>query len=1383
MECVFLSKNSRWSTGIYRYFLSTYLLISLVPVFGQVNVLTYHYDNSRQGQNTNETILTPQNVNGTNFGKLFSYAMDGYVYGQPLYVSGMTIPGQGIHNVIFAVTEHDSVYALDADSPAGASGGVLWHNNLGISAPTPNTNFGNRYNGGKYLDVVPEMGITSTPVIDPASGTIYVDVFTIENSNYYHRIHALNITNGTEQPYSPVLVSASIPGTGVGSVGGVLTFSAKQHLQRPALTLAGGILYVAYSGYADTDPYHGWIFGFNATNLLQLTNYVFNTTPNATTAVFGGNAGEGGIWMSGNGLCVDTAKNLYFMVGNGSYNANNSGGTEYGECFVKLSTTNKLAVADYFAPFNYSTLNGGDTDVGSGGALLLPDSAGSAAHPHLIVGCGKEGRVYLIDRDNMGHFHSGNDSQIVQSFTGVINGMWSSPAYFNGRLFFQGNGDVLKCLAITNGVLGTSTLSQSTTSFGFPGATPTISANGTNNAIAWVIQSDAYNSSGPAVLHAYNAYNLSQQLYNSSQNLSRDNPGGAVKFTVPTVANGKVYVGAEYSLSVFGIAGFLPAPVIAPNGGIFTNSVVITLTDATPGSAIYYTLDGSIPTTNSLLYTAPFTLTNTAAVQAVATKPGAINSANSSASFINSSSLGSGTGLLGTYYSNQLKTFNDPATLIRIDTNVNFNWGSGSPDLSISSDSFTVRWTGSVQPQFSETYTFYTTTDDGVRLWVNGQLLVDDWVDQAATTKSGTIALKAQQLYNIRMEYYENTGSASAQLQWSSPSTTQAIIPQSQLNPFTNPPPSVVMTSPTNGAAYTASASVTVTAEADAPYNPVSNVILYANSTLLGSISNAPYTVTATGLAAGSYALTAVAIDGSGLSSTSAPVNIIVGNGSGQPYGLTSNGPVKPFLNMPTTFNGSIPVLLSGTGAFSNTTNRTPASGLIPYAPNTPLWSDAAAKSRYLAVPGDGSIITPDEQIGFLPTNSWTFPAGTVFVKNFDLVVNETNSSVPLRRLETRLLVRDINGAVYGVTYKWRPDNSDADLLATSLNENIVITNASGVRTQTWIYPSPADCLTCHTPVANYVLGVNARQLNGNLTYSATGVTDNQLRTLNRLGLFNPAFNETNIPGYQKLSALTNLNASREERARSYLDANCAQCHQPGGSGITFDGRYNTPLAGQNLTNFPAAFSLGYDQACIIKSKDVWRSVLYDRINTTDPDIQMPDFRNLIDTNAVQVFTDWINSLPGIPALAPPGIAPNGGSYIASVGVTLSTPNPSAMIYYTLDGSLPTTNSFLYTGAFNLFSNTTVSANAFESSFNNSVAVSALFLVQPPYFTSANFLPNNQFQIGFYGNPGSNYVLEATTNLSNWTPISTNAAPTTPFNMIDPGATNFPYRFYRVFQQ
>ncbi|MEI9863857.1 MAG: Ig-like domain-containing protein [Limisphaerales bacterium] len=430
------------------------------------------------------------------------------------------------------------------------------------------------------------------------------------------------------------------------------------------------------------------------------------------------------------------------------------------------------------------------------------------------------------------------------------------------------------------------------------------------------------------------------------------------------------------------------------------------------------------------------------------------------------------------------------------------------------------------------------------------------------------------------------------------------------MNPFTNPPPTVVLLSPTNGSTAAATASVTITADADAPYNPVTKVDLYANTTFLGSVSNAPYTVTATGLAAGTYALKAVVTDGSGLSSTSSPaVSFTVTAGSGQPYGLNTNPPVTAFLNMPTTSSGSLPALLSGTGAFGNTPNRTPAGGLIPYVPNTPLWSDAAVKSRYLAVPNNGGIITANEQIGFSPTNSWTFPAGTVFVKNFDLVVNETNASVPMRRLETRLLVRDINGAVYGVTYKWRPDNSEADLLANSLNEDIVITNATGIRTQTWYYPSPADCLTCHTPVAGYVLGVNARQLNGNLTYPTTGVTDNQLRTLNRLGLFNPAINETNIPNYQKLSALTNLSASLEQRARSYLDANCAQCHQPGGNGPTFDGRYNTPLAQQNITNYPATFSLGYDNACIVKGKDVWRSMIYQRMNTTTTPTRCPTSR------------------------------------------------------------------------------------------------------------------------------------------------------------------------------
>jgi hypothetical protein len=1754
------------------------------------NVLTYKYNNSRDGANTNEVLLTPANVNVTNFARLFTYALDGYVYSQPLYVSNLAIPGQGTHNVVFVATENDSIYAFDADSNLGANGGLLWHTNLGIALIS--TNYGVRYH---HNVLNPLIGITGTPVIDLASGTYYVDVFSgviANTTNGFHTVHALNITNGAEQPYSPVLVTASVPGRGVGSTNGVLAFAPQSHMNRPALTLVGGKLFVAYGSYGDTDPYHGWVIGFNAANLQPMTNYVFASTPNASITDFGINAGEGAIWMGGNGLCADAGGNLYFETGNGSFSADTGGG-DYGDSFVKLSSTNGLAVADYFSPWNQASMAFNDEDLGSGGPILLPDSVGSAAHPHLMIGAGKEGTLYLLDRDGMGHFNAANDTQIVQELKSVVGGVFGSPAYFNNLIFFQGSGDVLKAFRITNGVIVSTPASKSTTSFGSGYTTPSISANGTNNGIAWVIQTDAYGNNGPAILHAYNATNLAQELYNSSQNPARDNPGGAVKYAVPIVANGKVYVRGEYSLAVYGLGTFLPAPSISPNGGVFTNSVTVSLADATSGTTMYYTLNGTAPTTNSLLYTGPFALTTSAAVNAMAVKAGAFNSPIASASFINSSAIGTGTGLSGQYWTNTSSVaftnvaFNNLPTLTRTDAVVNFNWSTNGPDPGIGRTNYVVRWTGTVQPQFNEPYTFYTTADDGVRLFLNGQLLIDNWVNQSATTKSNTITLAAQQFYNIELDYYyKNDTGAQVSLSWSSPSTPMAIIPQTQLYSYTNPPPTIVCSSPANGAIYNAVASVSMGAEADAPYNPIRKVDFYANNSLLGTLSASPtaplYDLTTTGfnvnlggetansiqasatpapyvnltttnvmgvginwnaaawktngtgtavapsagntysmvvfgtntignglnntrvrnptvaglqtfpgdsltvntntelrakqpgailnfpgaggnpglilnggmlnagddatfnitgrvavisqsyishgangggggisanrsfnftgvlsgpgnlvimnagvtlpqqfsgvsntfsgqwivqcgwlqgagtnslgtnnitvdplytgylaampnatstngpalfevsydlnsagtltlvnggmmnlhqnctftavaiegatlnagthsyaelsaafpttflpggsgsitvnpvsygapgpvaiptgltvtpgdsqlalswnasvgatnyhvkrsttnggpystigsitgtsfsdtglangttyyyvvtaLSAPGYTLTAVATDGSGLSSTSAPVHITVNPGSGLPYGLTSNQTVTPFLNMPTTvpaiFPGALPTVLSGTGAFSDTANRTPAGGFIPYSPNTPLWSDAAVKSRYLAVPNHSGLINPDEQIAFLSTNSWTFPAGTVFVKNFDLVVNETNASIPLRRLETRLLVRDINGAVYGVTYKWRPDNSDADLLATSLNEDILIASASGVRTQKWYYPSPADCLTCHTPVANYVLGVNTRQLNGNLTYPVTGITDNQIRTLNRLGLFHPAFNEANISNYPQLASLTNLSASLEQRSRSYLDANCAQCHQPGGAGITFDARYDTPLANQNITNYPAAFSLGFDNSCIIKAKDTWRSLLLYRININDPAVKMPTVaRNLIDTNAVQVITDWINSLPGTPTLPPPVISPDGGTFSAPVTVTLQAPDTNAAVYYTLDSTLPTTNSFRYTGPLLVTNSVTLNAGAYETGSNNSVASRALFTIQPPRFTSAGFSTNNVFQLGFSGMVGSNYVLQASTNLINWTPVATNLAGSNLFNLFDSSAGNFQYRFYRVLQQ
>ncbi len=1030
------------------------------PTADTVQMLTYHNDNMRSGVNTNETVLTLANVVTNKFGKLFSQTVDGYIYAQPLVVTNVNIPGRGPynHNVVYVVTEHDSVYAFDADNNSGANATPLWQTSFLTNGETtvPNGDVGS-------TDISPEIGTTSTPVIDPVTGTIYVCAKTKTSGGaYIHRLHALDITTGLERTNfnSPVVIAATnYPGVGTGGSdtdgSGHVLWNPLRQLNRPAVALQNGVIYLAFASHGDQTPYHGWLFAYNATNVTQQLS-VYNSTPNG---------GLGGFWQSGGGPVFDAAGYLYLMTGNGDFNA--TGGTfnaltnNFAMSMMKFSTTNGVTngiikLVDYFTPNDESTQSGSDEDLASGAPLALPASAGSVAHTNLIVGAGKKGDIYLVDRDNMGHFNTNNnDSQIVQSFTGGISGggqsgSFDTPAYFNHELYYWASNDRLKAFALSNAVINT-TPTQGSTSSGQYGSSPCITANGTSNAIVWAFQTDAYNSSGAGILRAYNATNITQELYNSSQ-LSQDSGPPAVKFATPTIVNGKVYVGGQYAVTAYGLGSFLPTPTITPNGGTFTNSVTITLADSASGAALYYTVDGTTPTTSSILYTEPFVVTNSLTVNVIAAESGYVNSTEASATFINSSEIGTGTGLLGAYYANHTSAnpYTGSPTMVETDAVINFNWTSG-PGGGIGQDGFTVRWTGSVQPQFNETYTFYATADDGVRLWVNGQELVNGWVDQASTTYQGSIALKAQQLYNIEMDYYQDTGGAIAELQWSSPSTTEAVVPQTQLYPYTNPPPTVVLSSPTNNSSYTATASVTISADADAPYNPISSVSFYTNNILLGVVSNSPtaplYTITTTGLGAGSYALTAVAVDGSGLSSTSAPVNITVNAGSGQALWVD-----KP--------QHSFAVLQYADDHARQSSRRAAAAALTDrrvqqhpehdadqridsiFSRTCRCGRMAPSKIRYLAVPNNGGTITPDEQITFAPTGTWTFPAGTVFVKTFEL---QTNTSDPssLRRLETRLLVRDINGAVYGVTYKWRPDNSDADLLTTSLDEAITITNTA----------------------------------------------------------------------------------------------------------------------------------------------------------------------------------------------------------------------------------------------------------------------------------------------------------------------------------------------------
>jgi mono/diheme cytochrome c family protein len=397
------------------------------------------------------------------------------------------------------------------------------------------------------------------------------------------------------------------------------------------------------------------------------------------------------------------------------------------------------------------------------------------------------------------------------------------------------------------------------------------------------------------------------------------------------------------------------------------------------------------------------------------------------------------------------------------------------------------------------------------------------------------------------------------------------------------------------------------------------------------------------------------------------------------------------YLRMPDRPGGSLPPLLSQTGAFQDTRQMIAGDGLIPYDLNVSFWSDGAHKLRWMAM--------PDARIAFAPHGEWKFPAGTVFVKHFELATNE---SQPLqrRRLETRLLVCAANGSVYGATYKWRPDNSDADLLATNLTENILIQTATGTRTQTWYYPSREDCRTCHTDCAGGVLGVKTRQFNRDL-----------ISAWNRLGLFDPSPTEATLASSDFLARPDDASRSLEDRGRSFLDVNCANCHRPGGTVAYFDARYDTPVEKQGLIDGPVLIDEGIDHARIIAPNDIWRSILYMRANAVDA-IKMPPLaRQRQDTAGMALLRQWIESLGGRPVLAPPGFSLAAGNYPAPIDVKLTQPEPGAEIRYTLDGSIPGTTDPLYQQPIHLANPATVRAKAFKNGYTRSITAQETFIV------------------------------------------------------------------------
>jgi hypothetical protein len=508
---------------------------------------TNRYDNSRTGQNLQETVLTPANVNVNTFGRLFAFKIDGGVNAQPLYVANVNIPNPengnpGYHNVLYVATEHDTVFAFDAD---GKVNGPLWHTSF-INPPNVVTVPGTCFGTG-----IGELGIMATPVIDPASSTIYLEARTLENptdkctGTYVHKLHALDITSGQEKFGGPVIVQASVPGSGAGSVNGVVSFDPRMQNVRPGLLLyktsqdSNNIVYFGSASLEDLEPYHGWVLGYDSQTLAL--KYVYNTTANGK---------GGGIWQKGAGLAADDSGNIYAQTGNGTYD-NDHG--DYGQAALKLTPSNgNLTLTDFFSPANRKLLDGYDWDMSSGGLLLLPDQPGN--HPHLMVGGGKEGTIYLMDRDNLGGYNSGGDA-IVQEIVGAIRpsvphhlpyyGLWNTAGYFQNNVYIFGKIDYPKMFTLNNGLLPTTATSTGTRMMNDP--SPVISANGSSNGIVWMLECDIKK------LSAYDPNDLTHEYYDSNQKQWRDQPHGQMEFLAPTVANGHVYVATTVEVAVYGL--------------------------------------------------------------------------------------------------------------------------------------------------------------------------------------------------------------------------------------------------------------------------------------------------------------------------------------------------------------------------------------------------------------------------------------------------------------------------------------------------------------------------------------------------------------------------------------------------------------------------------------------------------------------------------------------------------------------------------------------------------------------------------------------------------------------------------------------------------------
>jgi len=1253
----------------------------------QTSVTTYHNDIGRTGQNLNETILTTSNVNATQFGKLFSQPVDGQIYAQPLYLPGLTIGGQ-THNVVFVATENDSVYAFDADSNGGTNASPLWMASL-LTAAHGAASGATAFPASELsADITPLVGITGTPVIDPSSNTLYVVSKTLEGGNAVQRLHALDVTTGNEKFGGPVVITATVAGTGNGSVSGQLTFDTMWENQRPALLLVNGIVYIGFAAHGDNGPWHGWILGYNAVTLKQTGAY--NASPNGVGS---------GFWMSGSGLAADVLNpstqpygRMFVTSGNGDYTATSpyANSMDFGDSILNLDLTNGVpTIKDEFTPSDQASLDAEDGDLGSGGVMLIPTQT-TGSVPNLLVQVGKEGTLYLVNRDKMSGYNS-TDAVVQEIPYGVGSiGAWSTATYWNENVYYMGRGDYLKSFALVNGQLSTNP-TKSSEVYNYPGATPSISANGSTQGIVWTIDSEAYATSGAAILQAHNASNVATTLYSSSTNSSRDNPGPAVKFSVPTIVNGKVYVGTGTQVSIYGLlsgAQQAAAPALSPGAESFTGSISVTITDSTSGATIYYTTDGTTPTTSSTKYTGAITVSATETINAIASASNYLTSPVASATYtdITQASAPAISPAGGTYTATQTVTLTDNTS----GATIYYTTNGTTPTTS------STKYTGAITVSATET--------------IEAIAVASGLNNSPVSTATFTIVAPGSGI-NYPQGFAASTGqivlNGNAQLDDSRLQLTDG---------GQNEASSAWYVTPVNIQSFTTDFTFQLS-------NPVADGMTFAiqnnNNTIVGaSAGNLGYGYIPNSIAIkfDLYNNQGEGPDSTGLYTDGTPPMVPA-------IDMTSSG-----VNLHSDDTMAVHVVYDGTTlTMTITDNVTGASFSNSWAINIP--TTVGGNTAYVGFTGGTGYSSSSQKIltwsfnnnPVLPTPTFSPAAGTYTTTQTVTIADGTSGAT-----------------IYYTTNGTTPTTSStkySGAISVSASETIeAIAVASGSTNSAAATAAYTIAPVLPTPTLSPAAGTYTTTQSVTISDSTSGTTI--YYTTNGT---TPTTSSTKYTGAVSVSASETIEAIAV--ATGYTNSAVAT------AAYTITPVLPTP------TFSPAAGTYTTTQSVTI-SDSTSGAIIYYTTNGTTPTTSSTKYTGAVSVSAsetikaIAIATGYTNSAVATAAYtiatgtltATPVFSPTPGTYVSAQSVSISDSTPGATIYYTTNGATPTTSSARYTTPLNISVTQTIKSMAVAAGYSNSAVATGAYTITTPTAAMPTFLPAG----GTYNSPQSVVISDAT---------------------------------------